>query len=220
MKAAGGAVRSLEPVYSLWGWILLIWCVYRAVFKFPEWTDEFIAKPLVFVAPVLWYVLVKEKRKLDSLGLTTKNIFNSVYIGLGFGLVFAIEGLMAHMMKYGKFEVMPIAAFHTYGFFLIVISLATAFTEELLSRGFVFNRIYEKTKNLPYAATIGALMFVALHVPILATSNQLHGVTLILFFVTDVILALANSLLFSTTNSLVAPILVHLFWNMTVALYL
>ena len=137
MKAANGAVRSLEPVYSLWGWILLVWCIYRAVFRFPEWTDEFIAKPLVFVAPVLWYVLAKEKRNLDSLGLTTKNIFNSIYIGLGFGLVFAIEGLMAHMMKYGKFEVVPIAAFHTYGFFLIVISLATAFTEELLSRGFV-----------------------------------------------------------------------------------
>lgn len=220
MKMASGAVTSLEPVYSLWGWILLAWSLYRYFFHFSEVVDEFIAKPLVFVLPVIVYVLVREKRKLSSLGLTTKNMFNSIYIGLGFGLVFAVEGLIAHMMKYGKFEVVPIEAFKTYGFFLIVISLATAFTEELLSRGFMFNRIYEKTKNLPYSASVASLLFVLLHVPILVTSNQLHGVTLILFFVTDIILALANSLLFSTTKSLVAPILVHLFWNMTVALYL
>jgi membrane protease YdiL (CAAX protease family) len=50
--------------------------------------------------------------------------------------------------------------------------------------------------------------------------NKLQGVTLVIFFLTDFILAAANSMLFATTGSLVAPILVHLFWNMTVALYL
>jgi membrane protease YdiL (CAAX protease family) len=84
----------------------------------------------------------------------------------------------------------------------------------------LFNRIYEKTQNVFKAATIGAIMFVFLHIPILVTANKLQGTTLIMFFVTDVILAYANSMLFLNTGSIVAPILVHIFWNMTVALYL
>lgn len=219
-KKPTSAVTSLTPVYRLWAWILLAWALYRYFTHFPEAIDEFIFKPLVFVAPVIWYVLKAEKQKLATLGLTMRNFFTSVYIGLGFGVVFAIEGLITHMVKYGKFDVTPITAFQQYGFFLIIISVATAFSEELLSRGFVFNRIYEKTRNLPWAALLSTFMFMAIHVPILLTSNKLTGITLILFFVTDFILGLANSLLYYNTGSLVAPILVHVFWNMTVALYL
>ncbi len=214
------ATLSLSSVYRTWAWILLVWALYRYFTNFPEAIDEFIFKPLVFVSPVIWYVLKVEKQKLATLGLTMRNFFSSVYIGLGFGVVFAVEGLITHMVKYGKFDVTPIAAFQQYGFFLIILSIATAFSEELLSRGFVFNRIYEKTKNLPWAAILSSLMFMAIHVPILLTSNKLTGVTLVLFFVTDFILSLANSLLYYNTGSLVAPILVHVFWNMTVALYL
>jgi membrane protease YdiL (CAAX protease family) len=219
-KKVSAFIGSLSPIYHLWAWILLVWSLYRYFFKLPEWADEFIFKPLVFVAPVLWYVLKKERRNLASIGITGKNFFNSLYIGIGFGLAFAVEGLLVHAVKYGKLDVNPISAFGTYGFFLIIISLATAFSEELLSRGFIFNRIFEKTKNLFYSAAIGALFFVLLHIPILVTANKLQGMTLVLFFTTDIILALANSMLFATTGSLVAPILVHIFWNMTVALYL
>jgi len=215
------AITTLEPVFQLWGWILLTWSLYRYFFKLPEVVDEFIAKPFIFVAPVLWYVLKKEKRNLISLGLTTKNLFTSLYVGLGFGFVFALEGIAANAIKYGKIQINPIAAFEQYGLvMLLILSVATAFTEELLNRGFLFGRIMEKTKSLPYAAILSTVLFVLLHVPILVASLKLSGMTLVLFFVTDFILGLANSLLYFNTKSLLAPILVHVFWNMTVALYL
>ena len=219
-KKIEAGVNSLEQVYQTWAWVLLIWSLYRYFFHLPEWFDEFIAKPMVFIGPVLWFIQKKEHRTLESIGLTTRNIFNSIYIGLGFGMLFAIEGIAAHAIKYGKVDVTPIAAFREYGFFLLIISFATALSEEILSRGFVFSRIYEKTKNLPYRAFMGSVLFILLHVPILVTSNHLTGSTLVLFFITDFVLAFANSMLFASTGSLVAPILVHIFWNMTVALYL
>lgn len=213
--------KSLEPVFQLWGWILLTWSLYRYFFKLPEAVDEFIAKPLVFVLPVLWYVLKKEKRNLVTLGMTTKNLFMSLYVGLGFGFVFALEGIAANAIKYGKIQINPIAAFEQYGLItLLILSVATAFSEELLNRGFLFGRILEKTKSLPYASLLSTVLFVLLHVPILVTSLKLQGMTLVLFFMTDFILGLANSLLYYNTRSLLAPILVHVFWNMTVALYL
>ncbi len=213
--------KSLEPVFQVWGWILLVWSLYRYFLKLPEVVDEFVAKPLVFVFPVLWYVLKKEKRDLTTLGLTTKNVFTSLYVGLGFGFVFALEGLAANAIKYGRLEMNPIAAFTQYGLVtLLILSFATAFSEELLNRGFLFSRILEKSKSLPYASLLSTVLFVLLHVPILVTTLKLQGMTLVLFFVTDFILGLANSLLYYNTRSLLAPILVHVFWNMTVALYL
>ncbi len=211
----------MESTYRVWGWIVLAWALYRYFFQLPEWADEFIFKPMIFVLPVLWYVRNREKRSLASIGLSGKNFFTSVYIGLGFGFVFALEGLAANAIKYGKIEIMPIAAFEQYGMgMLILLSAATAFSEEVLSRGFVFSRLMEGKKGLIYSATLSALMFVVLHIPILAFSLKLQGSALLLFFVTDFILAFANALLLYNTGSLVAPILIHIFWNMTVALYL
>lgn len=212
---------SISHIYQVWGWILLFWSLYRYFLKFPEWVDELIFKPVIFVLPVIWFVSKFEKRKLFSIGLTGKNFFTSLYVGLGFGLVFALEGLAANAIKYGKLQINPIEAIGQYGLvMLLFLSLATAFSEELLNRGFLFSRILEKTRSMPYASLISTVLFVLLHVPILVTTLKLQGLALVLFFVTDFVLGLANSLLFYNTGSLVAPILVHIFWNMTVALYL
>jgi len=212
---------SLENVYRMWAWILLIWSFYRYFLRFPETLDEFVFKPLVFVVPVLWYVRRIERRPLSSLGLTTKNIFPSMYIGLGFGLFFALEGIVANALKHGYVQINPIAAVGQYGLIsLLLLSFATAFSEELLTRGFLFHRIFEHKKHVVLAALLSTIMFVCLHVPILVTALKLQGLTLILFFATDFVLGFANSLLLYQTGSVITPILVHLFWNMTVALYL
>lgn len=195
--------------------------MYRYYFHLPEWTDEFIVKPLVFVLPVLWYVRRVEKRNLESIGLTGKNFFSSMYIGLGLGFLFAIEGIAANAIKYGQLQIIPIEAFKQYGLgFMILLSMATAVSEEILNRGLLFRRILEDKKSVPYAALLSTAMFAVLHIPILVTSLKLQGLTLALFFMTDIVLGLANSLLYYNTGSLVAPILVHIFWNMTVAMYL
>jgi membrane protease YdiL (CAAX protease family) len=214
-------VTPSGTVFRMWAWILLAWGLYRYFVRIPEWTDEFFFKPLVFVAPVLWYVLSKEKRTIESLGLTGKKFVNSLYIGLGFGMMFALEGILSNSIKNGTLTIRPIAALAENGLIpLLIISLATAFSEEVLNRGFIFKRLFESTKNIVYSVGLSSLMFVFLHVPIIVTATHLTGPTLLLFIVTNLIIGCINSLLFLSTGSLVAPILVHVFWNMTVALYL
>jgi membrane protease YdiL (CAAX protease family) len=211
----------LTGVFRLWAWILLAWSAYRYFFRFSEPIDELIFKPLIFVVPVLYYVVKIEKRPLSSLGITKKNFFPSIYAGLGIGFLFAIEGIAANYIKYGDLLINPIKTFQQYGFFILFLSFATAISEELLGRGFLFSRFFEKSKeNLIYATVFSSAMFVSLHVPILLTSLKYQGVTLVLFFATSLVISFANAILFRYTKSLVGPILVHLFWNMTVALYL
>lgn len=214
-------LSPLEPVYRVWGWVLLVWALYRYYIRLPEWADEFIVKPIIFLLPVFIYVAKKEKRLLSSVGLTFQNFGISLALGLGFGMLFVAEGLLANYFKYGFLKINPIAVFEQYGLgYLVLLSLATAISEEVLNRGFLFNRIYEKSKNLPFAVLLSTVFFVALHVPILVTALNLQGTVLVIFFITNIILGVANSLLFFNTGSVVAPILVHIFWNLTASMFL
>ena len=213
--------NSTEWVFQFWAWQLLAWSLYRYFFKFPETVDEFLIKPLVFIVPVLWFVLKIEKRSLQTIGITSKNVVKGICIGCGFGLLFGGEAILANMFKYGSLTITPSPVILSYGFpMMIMLSLATAISEELLSRGFFFSRLLETSKNLIHSIIISTLLFVAFHIPILLTSLQFQGTTLILFFMTSIVLGIANSLIYYRTKSLVAPILVHLFWNMTVAVFL
>jgi len=213
--------HSTEWVFQFWAFQLLAWCLYRNFFRFSEPIDEFLVKPLIFILPVVWYVTKKEKRGLETVGITGKNFSRSILIGCGFGLLFAGEALFANILKNGTATIKPISAALTYGIpTLFLLSLATSVSEELLSRGFFFSRLYEASKNLIHASVLSTLLFVAFHIPVLLTATRFQGSALILLFFTSFVLGLTNSILYYKTKSLVAPVLVHLFWNMTVAVFL
>lgn len=208
-------------VYRFWAWQVLAWALYRYFLHLPEWVDELVAKPLVFVTPVLWYVLTREKRKLSDIGLTIANLPKSLLLGLGVGGAFVIEGIVMNIFKHGSLVITPTPTAAAIGIApLFILTMATAFTEELLSRGFYFTRIYEGTKRLWYAAFMSTTLFVLFHIPILVTTLRFTGSTLIIFFWTTFIVGFVNSLLYDATKSLVAPLVVHIAWNMVVSLFL
>src|SRR3989344_4056047 len=99
-----------KRVYIVWLAIFAVWSIYRVFFRFPEAVDELIVKPLIFVAPVLYFVLFVEKNTLASIGLTARNLFREMYLGLGIGIFFGLEGLIVNLVKYGTFSFFPIAA--------------------------------------------------------------------------------------------------------------
>ncbi len=205
---------STEWIFQFWAWQLLFWALYRYFFKFPEWTDEFIFKPIVFVLPVVWYVVKKEKASLVTIGLTGKNFVKNLLIGLGVSMIFIVEGIMMNISKHGHLVLQPFAQY------MIILLLFTAFSEELLCRGFFFSRLLTQTKKVWYAIIIATFMFMAFHIPILVATLKFQGPTLILFFWTTLSLGIINSIFYLQTKSLVIPILVHLFWNITVAVLL
>lgn len=214
-------VHNPEWVYQFWAWQLLAWSLYRYFLRVPEWVDECIAKPLVFVLPVLWWIIRKEHTTAHSVGITKKNFAASVLLGIGIGAIFLAMGLVASMAKYGSIVVHPIQAVSTYGTVgLIALSLITAFSEELLNRGFLFSRLLSVTKNLWYSSLMSSVLFVLFHVPVLVTSLRFEGGVLLAFFFSTFLLGVVNALSYATTSSLVAPILIHFFWNVTVALFL
>ena len=212
---------SSEWIFQFWAWQLLVWTLYRYFFHMPEWVDEYVIKPFVFVLPVLFFVIRKEKNSLQTIGITAKRWIQYVGIGVGIALLFFVEGIVATYVKTGSVPISFVSHIGSYSVLsLFFLSLATACSEELLNRGFLFSRLLKSTKKLWFAVIMSTLMFMAFHIPILVTTLQFHGATLMLYFWTTLILGVVNSLIYYQTESLIIPILIHLSWNMMVVLFL
>jgi membrane protease YdiL (CAAX protease family) len=213
-----------RQVFIVWFLIFLIWAFYRAYFHFPEWVDELLVKPLVFVLPVFLVVLIKEKKGLSELGLrpAPRTFFTDMYIGVVIGIFFALEGLLVNYLKYAKFSFTPLASLQLSGGVVgfLFINFATSLWEEILGRGYMYKRLFETTNNQFKSAATSSFLFLLLHIPIMFVQLRLMGPSLIVYPVSIMILGITNCYLFSIRGSLTLPILLHLFWNMTVALYL
>jgi membrane protease YdiL (CAAX protease family) len=213
-----------RQLFLVWFVIFLVWAFYRAYFSLPEVVDEFIAKPLIFVGPVVYLVLFREKKGIGELGFraSPRNIMLDIYIGIILGILFAMQGLLANYVKYGTLAfAIPEAVKGSGGILLfLLINTATSVTEEILGRGFLYNRLFRTSGNQMGSALIGSILFLLLHLPIVLTRLHLMGTSLLVYPISILILGITNSYLFTLRGSLTLPILVHTFWNMTVALYL
>lgn len=214
-------VAYIEKIYAIWGGILLIWALYRHFFMLPETVDEFIVKPIVFLGPVLFFVLYKEKRPLSSIGIHANKFVRDLYLAMGFGLLFTVIGIVTNFFKYGSINLNPIVPITGATLLVtLILSLATAFTEEVLIRGFFYTRLAEGYQSQFKALLSSVLMYLLILVPIIFTRLSLNPQGLMLIIVSNIILSSANTMIFTETKSLIVPILIHAFWNMAVVLYL
>lgn len=208
----------MKKVFYIWLLIFVFWTAYRFLFVLPEWIDELIFKPIIFLGPV-FYLVKKEKKKWASVGIKTGNLFVDIYLGIFLGLLFALEGLVTNYVKYGQFSFAPLVRLQGAGLLIYVfLSLMTAISEEILGRGFFFTRIFNENNNFLKAVFYSSLLFMGLHLPI--ALKNLSSWTLIIYLFSVFVLGAVNSLIFDLRKSLTLPILIHAFWNMTVALYL
>lgn len=213
-----------HQVFAVWFVIFILWSFYRAYFRLPEFVDEFLVKPVIFVLPVIYVVCIREKKSLGELGLAPKlrDLFTDLYIGVIIGIIFAFEGLLINSLKYGRFSFAPIDSLAVSGglVWFLFINLTTSFWEEILGRGYLYLRLYKISNNQFWAAVSSSFLFLLLHIPIMFTQLHLTGTALIVYPISIILLGITNCYILSMRGSLVLPILIHTFWNMTVALYL
>ncbi len=216
-------ISSTQRALNLWAVILIAWSIYRTYFKLPEWFDEFLAKPLVFVLPVLIYIRSVEKKDIFSglfINKDFKIFIKEFFISFGVGLILLLTALVSIYLRFKKISF--IGHFPTFEMFGIIFltALATGITEEILSRGFVLKRLYEESKNAYSASFFASILFFFLHVPILFANNRISGNMLLMFMMTDLLLSMVNGLIMIQRKSLTVPILIHTFYNVVIALAL
>lgn len=215
-----GATSPLQKSLTLFGVILIVWSFYRKELSLPVWFDEFVAKPAIFIGPVIWYIRSQEKTSfLKGIWFRSKNLKIDLLIGLSVGLLLVATIITAKYLKIGSLAALAVDNVEAI-IFLALLTLITAFSEEIISRGFVVKRLFEDSKNI-YTATLGgAGIFLVLHIPSIMTNTQLSGSTLLIVIAMDIFLGLINSFIFLDRKSLIPPILIHAFYNLAILLYI
>jgi membrane protease YdiL (CAAX protease family) len=218
-------ITPTQRMLNMWAIVLIMWAFYRAHFKteLPMWVDEFVAKPLIFITP-LWYYIQKYEHHhnvLTALSFKLKGLKWDIVIGLLVGAIFFIGGASANYMKYQTiFPKNPIYLGHYNMFLLIAVAIASAITEEILMRGFVLKRLYEESKQIFRSAFFVSFLFFFLHIPILFTSKDITGYTILQVMATDLALSLCVSLLYLQRRNIALPIIIHVLYNLSLYLFL
>lgn len=208
----------IERTLNIWAVILIVWSIYRANLRLPEWFDEFIAKPMIFVLPIYYYITKKEKNNFFAeMNWKLKFNKNDYLLGIGLGAIFFVAASLGNLVKSGKIVFFPHQQITFLSVTLIILTaFATSFSEEILSRGFVLKRLYEESKNIYTSSFFSSLLFFFLHIPILFTNIKITGNLLLYFMATDIILSLANSFIYLDKKNLMLPIMIHAFYNLSI----
>lgn len=202
-------------IYSTY--LVLIWAFYRFLFQLPVSVEELIIKPLVWLLP-LFYFLKKEDSRVSSLGFAFKNLFSAIYLSIGLGAIFVLEGVITNFLKYGHFNfganIGPTPLLASLG-----MSFATAFSEEASFRGFIFNRLSSALKSEWTANAIQTVIWTAIHVPIAFFVWNLGVSAGVLYLALTAVFGLGSAFIFARTGNVWGSIFLHVLWEWPIILF-
>ena len=211
---------SLKHVFALFSFVFVVWCFYRYLPQIlPLWAEELILKPLLWLGPTFWLVKRVEKQSLASLGFTNKKLFPSLYWGVGLGLVFALEGLLTNIVKYKGLNLVALDYSSISFLGVFFISLVTAFSEETVFRGYLFNRLWQIWHQEWIANIVSSFLFVLIHLPIGLFVLGYRPVVMLSYLFFVFIFAFGSAFVFGRTKNIVSSVLLHIFWSWPIVLF-
>jgi membrane protease YdiL (CAAX protease family) len=198
--------------------IFIIWSFYRYFPDFlPVWFEELILKPALWLLPTFWLVLIVEKQSLFSLGFTRKNLSKALYWGFGLGLIFLVEGFLMNILKYRGLQIVLPSLNSLSG--SLWLSLAPAFTEETVFRGYFFTRFFRFWHEEIWANLASSFLFTLIHLPVAVFVLSYAPAMLFIYLFLIFIFAFSSAFVFARTQNLLASILLHLFWSWPIVLF-
>jgi len=210
---------SVKHVLFLFSLIFVCWSTYRYFPEPPLWLSELILKPVIWLLPTFWLVTQVEKKSLASLGLTSKNLLPAIYWGVGLGIIFALEGLITNILKYRGVNLVNLQ--YNFGQFLgvLLISWMTAFTEEVVFRGYIFNRLSEIWHREWRAGLVSAGLFALAHLPIGVFVLSYNPLAMVAYLLFVFVFGFGSAFVFARSGNLVSSILLHVFWAWPIILF-
>jgi len=208
---------AIKHATILAAYLLIVWGFYRFLFKLPEEIEELFIKPVVWLAPVFYFVR-KEKLGLESVGITGKNLFPAIYFALGLGAIFAIEAIIINFVKYGGFDFSA-----NIGQKVLLVSLglsfATAVSEEISFRGYLFNRVWKALGKEWPANLVTSFVWALIHVPITFFVWKLSFASAFLYLFLTTLFGIGSAFVFARTKNVFSSILLHVLWEWPIILF-
>lgn len=211
-------MKNFKNAVYLAVYLLIVWGFYRFLFKLPDEIEELIIKPIVWLIPV-FYLVHLEKAGISSLGVTFRNLFPAVYYALGLGAFFILEAVIVNYLKYGgQFDLganigaLPLLP-------ALGLSFATAISEELTFRGYIFTRVWAFLKNELLSNILTSLFWAMIHVPITIFVWKLGLSESIIYLFLTTLFGVGASFVYARTKNIASPILLHVLWQWPIILF-
>jgi membrane protease YdiL (CAAX protease family) len=202
---------------ALVAYLFVVWGFYRFLFKLPEEVEEIIIKPLLWLVPV-FFLVKKEKLKLSSIGITSKNTFKAIYLSLALGVLFSVEGLVINFFKHKGADFS--ANIGEQPFFLsLLMSFITAISEEVTFRGYIFSRIWKITGNELKANLLTSILWAMIHVPIAVFWWNLGFSSTLIYLLLTTMFGIGSAYVFARTKNVLSSILLHVLWEWPIILF-
>lgn len=214
-KLTKTSVIKNVTIYSTY--LIIVWAFYRFLFQLPDDIEELVVKPIIWLLPLV-YMIGKEGYGLSSLGITFKNLFTSIYISTGLGAIFVLEALLTNYLKYHGFNFganigsSPVLA-------SLGLSFATAFSEEIAFRGYIFNRLGYALKNEFLANLIQTILWTAIHIPIAFFIQNMSLPAGVVYLSLTAIFGFGSAFIFARTGNVAGSILLHVLWEWPIILF-
>ena len=209
------AVIKHITIYSVY--LILIWTFYRFLFQLPDQVEELVVKPVLWLIPIFW-ISAKEKFNISSIGLTFKNLFPSIYLSLGLGIIFVLEAVLGNFFKYGHLNFganignLPLLT-------SLGLSFATAFSEEIAFRGYIFGRLWMVLKSEWSANLVTTILWTIVHIPIAFFVWKYNFVTGILYLMLTAAFGIGSAFIFGKTKNIWGSIFLHVLWEWPIILF-
>lgn len=208
---------ALKNATALAAYLLVVWGFYRFLFKFPEEVEELFIKPVIWLLPV-FFLLKKEKQGLSSLGITSRNLFPATYFALGLGAFFVIEAVIINFVKYGGLNFGANLGEKPF-LFSLGLSLATAVSEEISFRGYLFNRVWYALGSEWVANLLTSLVWAFIHVPITFFVWKLNVANALLYLFLTALFGVGSAFVFARTKNVFSSVLLHVLWEWPLILF-
>lgn len=208
---------ALKNAVLLSTYLLIVWGLYRFLFKLPDDIEELFVKPVIWLVPV-FYLLSKEKAKIASLGITLKNFFPAIYFSLGLGAFFVIEAIFINFVKYQGLNFSANLG-NTPFLTSLGLSFATAVVEEITFRGYIFNRVWHALGGEWAANILTSIAWGLIHVPVTFFVWKLDPGASLIYLVLTTIFGIGSAFVFARTKNIFSSILLHVLWAWPIILF-
>ena len=207
-----------EKLLLLYSSLLALWTFYRIFFQTSVWIEEVVIKGILFTLP-LFIIPIKEKNPFKALGITSVNFFQSVYLGISLGLILGLVGQAGNFIRHQTllFSNFTVTSANIGAF--LILSLITAFWEQLLFSGYFVRQCDRLTQNEIVIVSVSGFLFTLIHLPVLIFIQHIGLSQLILSAGLLFTLGTSCAILSLRLNNLIAPIMAHALWGVTIFLF-
>jgi len=198
-------------------YLLIVWGLYRYLIVLPEELEELVIKPIFWLIPV--FLLVRnEGLELSSLGITTNNLFKSIYLSIFLGAIFVIEGLLVNFFKYGGINFAANIGDKVI-LYSLLLTTATAISEEIAFRGYIFTHFWEGFGSEWLANFLSSGIWTVIHIPITIFYWRMDLTSSLAYLLVTAIFGIGSAYIFARTKNVFSSILLHVLWEWPIILF-